>query len=67
METPDFWEHQEQCGNRTDACDICGEFVKRVSMPEHYQECFEKLESEPKENFKRKKNNQTVGKKKGNK
>lgn len=63
-------DHEDHCGNRTEACDICGKNVVIKGMPEHIQNCItmmEEQEQKEKESLKRRKNNHTIAKKRGKK
>jgi hypothetical protein len=70
MDLQSLLDHEDHCGSRTEACDICGKNVVIKDLPEHFQNCIDMIEEQEhkeQESLKRKKNNHTTAKKRGKK
>lgn len=68
MDLPNLFEHEEQCGSRTEKCDICNKNIVMKDMPTHLEICFAMLdESSEEDKPKKRKPVQPANKKRGKK
>ncbi|CAD8098338.1 unnamed protein product [Paramecium sonneborni] len=37
-------QHENQCGSRTEKCDICQNYIMKRDLTNHYQSCFQKID-----------------------
>eukprot|EP00358_Blepharisma_japonicum_P004397 CAMPEP_0202949648 /NCGR_PEP_ID=MMETSP1395-20130829/16491_1 /ASSEMBLY_ACC=CAM_ASM_000871 /TAXON_ID=5961 /ORGANISM="Blepharisma japonicum, Strain Stock R1072" /LENGTH=74 /DNA_ID=CAMNT_0049652863 /DNA_START=258 /DNA_END=482 /DNA_ORIENTATION=+ len=54
MEISQMIDHEDACGNRTEQCEICQDFITLKAMPEHIFKCMENLDK-PNSNAKKRK------------